>query len=282
MSNALHVTDFISPNKGNAAFSIKQRLNDFKTLYFSQISKDLVVSCTYNQRYDRWCFFFKYPSEGNDKYPTDIMYDILIEFNPNGKSDKGLATLDTYDIYIYSNAPSFIFTFDYVIKKQIGFPKSLPHSYLSRYAISKPPRVRNTFEIMTAEKTTWICFFHLYHNGYLTKDLANKLINDKNKNEDFYIKQMETQTAKLQELKTMNDLIKAAKDAEKNKKSPQKTYQLQKKQSDLSVGNKFSFNGSFKSGFKRINPLQFLSKVDKFNKKPAKSLFKADTLKSDL
>lgn len=288
MSNALHVSDFLNPNKGNAAFSVKQKLNEYKELYYKQVAKDLLVSCTYNKRYDRWCFFFKYPSEGNEKYPTAIMYDIMIEFNPTKKSDSTLASLDGYDIYIYSNAPSFIFTFDYVIKKQIGFPKSLPSNYLSKVAITKPPRVRNTFEIMTAEKTTWICFFHLYRNGYLSKNLAEKLIGDKTKGEEFYIKQMQSQPAKLAELKAMNDLLKSAREAEKmaNKnKNLSKTYKKETldKDNPLSVGNKLEFsNASFKSGLNRINPLKFLNKVEKRNTLNAKGLFKATELKSNL
>ena len=277
MSNALHVDDFLTPNKGNAAFSVKNKLEDFKQLYFTKISKDLLVSCTYNKRKDRWIFFFKFPSESNDKYPTPIMYDVMIEFDPTSKNDVNVASLNSYDIYIFSNSPSFIFTFDYVIKHKIGFPKALPGKYLSNIAISKPPKIRNTFEIMTAEKTTWICFFHLYRNGYLTKSVAEQLISkDKSKNEDFFIKQMETQPNKLHEIKLMNDLMKEAKKEEEKKKDPTKTYRPVKE--DKLNPLSFSFTKSFKSGLHRYNPKQVLSHVSKKNlgSLGAKSMFKND------
>ena len=280
MSNALHVVDFINPNKGNTAFSIRPKLEQYKQYYFEKVAKDLLVSATYNERKDRWCFFFKFPSGENDKYPTAIMYDILIEFNPISKSNKDLTSLDQYDIYIYSNSPSFVFTFDYVIKHKIGFPKILPNNYLSKVAISKAPRIRNTYEIMTVEKTTWICFWHLYRNGYLNKNMAKTLIN-KEKDENFYIKNMDTQPQKLQEIKQMQDLLKQEKLADKVAKQ---TKQLAKSYSSnssidtdnpLSVGNKLTF----KSGLNKINQLKFLSHIEKKNELKTKNMFKADNLK---
>lgn|SRR5574344_1069843 len=266
MSNSLHVKDFLSPLSGNAAFSVKTKITEYKQLYFDKISKDLLVSCVYNQHYDRWMFFFKYPSEDNDKYPTAIMYDILIEFDPPNKSSKDLASLDDYDIYIFSNSPSFIFTFDYVIKKQIGFPKVLPSNFLSKVATSKAPRVRNTYEIMTVEKTTWICFYHLYKNGYLSKATAQQLIGKET--ESYFIKNMETQPQKLQELKAMTDMLKAAKVADKNKKlekSYRKGDDTTNSMGDKTLHKSFNFNSSFRSGLNRINPLNFISHVSKRN-----------------
>ena len=279
MSNALHVNDFLTPNKGNAAFSVKNKLEDFKQLYFTKISKDLLVSCTYNKRKDRWIFFFKFPSERNDEYPTPVMYDVMIEFDPKDKAAAATATLNDYDIYIFSNSPSFIFTFDYVIKHKIGFPKALPGKYLSNVAISKPPKVRNTFEIMTAEKTTWICFFHLYRNGYLTKNIAEQLISkDASKNEDFFIKQMETQPGKLHEIKLMNDLMKSMKE-EKQKKDPTKVYKPPVRKDDGRINPlSFNFTKAFKSGLHFYRPKSVLSQVDKKNlgSRGAKSMFKSD------
>lgn len=283
MSNALNFDSFMNPMKGNAAFSIKTQLQAYKELYLTKISKELLVSCVYNKRYDRWMFFFKYPSENNEKYPSNIFYDIMIEFDPQRKSDAAAATLNTYDIYVYSNSPSFVFTFDYVMKQQVGFPKSLPKSYLSKIAITKPPKIRNTFQILTAEKTTWICFYHLYRNGYLNKDIAKQLISDKTKTEDFYIKNMQTQPEKLQEIKSMQDLIKNENKAKKenDKSKTIKTYRKDEDKEKSPLHTSILNTSSFKSGIRRINPFSFLSKLIAKNLK-TKDLYKSDTLKSNL
>ena len=80
---ALNYDNFMQPMKGQAAFSLKNKLDEYKRLYFELYAKELLVSCVYNKRYDRYTFFFKLPSAENDKYPTAIMYDIVIEFDPN-------------------------------------------------------------------------------------------------------------------------------------------------------------------------------------------------------
>ena len=79
---ALNYDNFMQPMKGQAAFSLKNKLDEYKKLYFELYAKELLVSCVYNKRYDRYTFFFKLPSAENEKYPTAIMYDILTEFDP--------------------------------------------------------------------------------------------------------------------------------------------------------------------------------------------------------
>lgn len=238
---ALNYDNFMQPMKGQAAFSLKNKLDEYKKLYFELYAKELLVSCVYNKRYDRYTFFFKLPSAENDKYPTAIMYDIVIEFDPNKNKKEALkhsAIMNDYDIYVYSNSPSFVFTFDYVVKHKYGFPHCVPYSYLSKVAITKAPEIRNTFELMTIEKTTWMCFYHLVHNGYLTKELATSLIST-NKDENFYMRRVETQPRKLKEVKDMQDLLKENRAKERAAKNKQISKDYQKTDNDNPM--KYSF-----------------------------------------
>lgn len=220
---ALNYDNFMQPMKGQAAFSLRGKLEEYKRLYFELYAKELLVSCVYNKRYDRFTFFFKIPSAENDKYPTAIMYDIVIEFDPNKKLKDALknsASIKDYDIYIYSNSPSFVFTFDYVVKHRYGFPHCIPYSHLSKVAVTQAPEIRNTFELMTVEKTTWMCFYHLVYNGYINNKELAKSLSIPGKDEGFYMRRVETQPRKLKEIKELHDMMKEAKakqKAEKNK-----------------------------------------------------------------
>lgn len=245
---ALKYDNFMAPYKGNTAFNLNPKLNEYKQAYFEKYASKILVSCVYNAHNGRYTFFFKVPSGENDKYPTELLYDIIIEFNPPGNKKKdveNLADLQTYDIYIFSNSPSFIFTFDYVIKQKYGFPHCVPYSLLSKVAITKAPEVRNTFEIMTIEKTTWMCFFHLVHNGYLTKELCKTLIST-NKTESFYLKNVASQPAKLKEIKDLKDVLKSAKEKEKKKNEVNKV-------NNKTSSNTNIFGMNFKNDFNVTN-----------------------------
>ena len=260
----LRVNDFMNPFKGNSAFSIKPKIDALKKEYFETYAKKIYCSCVYNERYDRYTFFFKVPSSGNDKYPVELMYDIIIEFNPP-KNDKKVvqpkADLNEYDIYIYSNSPSFVFTFDYVIKTQYGFPHCIGWMHLSKVAITKPPRIRNTLQIMTVEKTTWMCFFHLAHNGYLTKELINTLISS-GKNEAFYMKHVASQPEKLKELKDLMELMKKNREDKRLKKDEKEVKKELTKNSLFH--NPFKTNFKFDFTFMQNKKLKKIEKKNEF------------------
>lgn len=264
MSMPLRVNDFMNPFKGNSAFSIKPKIDALKKEYFETYAKKIYCSCVYNERYDRYTFFFKVPSSGNDKYPVELMYDIIIEFNPP-KNDKKVvqpkADLNEYDIYIYSNSPSFVFTFDYVIKTQYGFPHCIGWMHLSKVAITKPPRIRNTLQIMTVEKTTWMCFFHLAHNGYLTKELINTLISS-GKNEAFYMKHVASQPEKLKELKDLMELMKKNREDKRLKKDEKEVKKELTKNSLFH--NPFKTNFKFDFTFMQNKKLKKIEKKNEF------------------
>ena len=213
----LKYDNFMSPYKGNTAFSLNPKLEEYKKKYFDHYAKDIMVSCVWNKRYDKYTFFFKVPSEENDKYPTALLYDVIIEFTPSKamkNNSQNLAELDYYDIRVFSNSPGFVFTFDYIIyHKYGGFPSCVGNNLISKVAIQKAPVIRNTFEIMTVEKTTWVCFFHLVHNNYLTKEICKKIISTNNEN--YFIKSVSSQPLKLKEIKELHNIMREEKLKEK-------------------------------------------------------------------
>jgi len=217
--NLLNVEDFINPMKGNAVFNLKPVLERYKKEYYEFYNGKLKVACVHNPHTDRYMFFFKVPSEHNETYPVEIDYDVILEFDPpnsNKSGAKAASDLNPYNIYIFSNSPSFVFSFDYVIKHKFGFPKCLPSRYLSQIACTKAPEIRNRYEIMTVEKTTWVCFFHLYHNGYLNKETLKTLLSKNNEN--YYLRLVESQPEKLKEIKSVQQMVRDANKKERQRK----------------------------------------------------------------
>lgn len=197
--------------RGQATFDFSKKIKELKDKYFSSINKGILVSLVYDKKHDIYDFFFKVPSEDNGKLLTDIYYDTIIEFIPDPKNKQACLNasgLKDYHINIYSNSPGFTFTFTYVIKHRYNaIPKCVTYNLLSKVALQQAPVIKNQYQLMTMEKTTWWSLYHLDYNGFLNKEKALTLIN-KDKNINFYLKKIESQPEKLKELQEIKKLTK--------------------------------------------------------------------------
>ena len=197
--------------RGQATFDFSKKIKELKDKYFTSINKGILVSLVYDKKHDIYDFFFKVPSEDNGKLLTDIYYDTIIEFIPDPKNKQGCLNasgLKDYHINIYSNSPGFTFTFTYVIKHRYNaIPKCITYNLLSKVALQQAPVIKNQYQLMTMEKTTWWSLYHLDYNGFLNKEKALTLIN-KDKNINFFLKKIESQPEKLKELQEIKKLTK--------------------------------------------------------------------------
>lgn len=197
--------------RGQATFDFSKKIKELKDKYFSSINKGILVSLVYDKKHDIYDFFFKVPSEDNGKLLTDIYYDTIIEFIPDPKNKQACLNasgLKDYHINIYSNSPGFTFTFTYVIKHRYNaIPKCVTYNLLSKVALQQAPVIKNQYQLMTMEKTTWWSLYHLDYNGFLNKEKALTLIN-KDKNINFFLKKIESQPEKLKELQEIKKLTK--------------------------------------------------------------------------
>ena len=197
--------------RGQATFDFSKKIKELKDKYFSSINKGILVSLVYDKKHDIYDFFFKVPSEDNGKLLTDIYYDTIIEFIPDPKNKQGCLNasgLKDYHINIYSNSPGFTFTSTYVIKHRYNaIPKCVTYNLLSKVALQQAPVIKNQYQLMTMEKTTWWSLYHLDYNGFLNKEKALTLIN-KDKNINFFLKKIESQPEKLKELQEIKKLTK--------------------------------------------------------------------------
>lgn len=202
--------------RGQATVDFSKKIKELKDKYFSSINKGILVSLVYDKKHDIYDFFFKVPSEDNGQLLTDIYYDTIIEFAPNPKNKQGCLNasgLKDYDINIFSNSPGFTFTFTYVIKHRYNaVPKCIGYNLLSKVALQKAPVIKNQYQLMTMEKTTWWSLYHLDYNGFLNKEKALTLINKDNNNVNFFLKKIESQPEKLKELQEIKKLTKIERD----------------------------------------------------------------------
>ena len=84
-------------------------------------------------------------------------YDVVIEFQNVGDSDQSLTAKE---IRVFSNAPSFVFTYAYVFEERemlIPYLRSL----IGKEALSTPPRIRNPDETINYEKTVVLAMIHI-------------------------------------------------------------------------------------------------------------------------
>lgn len=93
-------------------------------------------------------YYIKVPSEDYDI--NKISYDVLFLL----KYDKNLKRANRH-MFLYSNSPSFIFTYCYVYNKH-GLLIDKLKSKLPIEALTKPPVVRNPIESLGYDKSTYI------------------------------------------------------------------------------------------------------------------------------
>ena len=152
------------------------------------------------------CFFFHFlimtedPEREND-------YDVVIGFYPT-KTQKLDTVITRYDIKIFSNSPSFIYTYAFVAKQN----KLLIVDFYNKFNVNvlkKPPVSRNPGKIMGYEKSIYYaCKYLVEHENLLNKSYVK---NHSDSNYKKLIKEVRKDSVILQEIKT----AKAVKQAKK-------------------------------------------------------------------
>lgn len=111
-------------------------------------------------------FLVKVPSEEyeHNKITYDVMF--LIKYDRN-------KTRENRDIEVYSNCPSFVFTYCYVYNKKGLFLTKL-RDKMPREALENPPVIRNPIESLGFEKSTYIAARYLIDGHCLSDSYVAK------------------------------------------------------------------------------------------------------------
>lgn len=111
-------------------------------------------------------YYVKVPSE--DYKNNKIAYDVLFLLT----YQKDVRRVNR-EIHMYSNSPSFIFTYCYVYNKH-GLLIDKLKNKLPNEALTMPPEVRNPIESLGYEKSTYIACRYLIDGGCLSDEYVNR------------------------------------------------------------------------------------------------------------
>lgn len=167
-----HIKDIINPLGNSAGLGTKGLiLQAYEQRYF--ILKDRIQwACTiYGEAY---IIHIRIPSES--RYCPDVFYDVVFQFNPNNINDKKDKIIDNYALSIYSNTPSFTFTFTYAFNK---YKLLIPwlKDKCSIQCLTKPAVIRNPNSIIGTDMKTWFAAYHIKRIGLLNKERFKANIN---------------------------------------------------------------------------------------------------------
>lgn len=230
-------------NRGLIRTNLDQR-------YEKLINKHHDFKC--NRYFDGNKFYFHIiiPSESE----RNNNYDIVIELSdPLGDFTKDI-TLNRYVMRVFSNCPSFVFTYAYVFNKYGMLIDDLKGKYTD-IVFDKEPSIKNPGEIINFEKSIYFaCKYLSSHKTLLNKlSLANvssigmKKTFDKIRNTDTILKEIKKENNRISE--------------EKNAKKKSKVHKVPKTDD---VNRVKAVNKT--TGSRRVTPHAKISKIKPIKK----------------
>ena len=145
--------------KGSTALNIKAIKSDYDKKY-NKIS-NIINHTTYFIKKDIYINIL-IPSSVNG-----IFYNVVLKFTPNSKST-GISVTDM-DFQIFSNSPSFLYTYANTYKKHKLLIRELDRK-LSREMIKNIATTRNPYSILSYDFTVYSALRYIFQNGYIKID----------------------------------------------------------------------------------------------------------------
>lgn len=125
-------------------------------------------------------FHFKIPSSTYD----GLFYDVVLQFYPEDKKMSQDKTISRYYVNIFSNSPSFMFTYTYVVYHNNMLPKGFK-KYCSKEALRNHPTTRNPVEVYGYEKSVYFaCLYIIINKLYNKFQIERSLFRFNNKTFD--------------------------------------------------------------------------------------------------
>jgi hypothetical protein len=172
------VSQMLRPfNKGFSALQIKLVMNDLVYRYTQNVREKMKIRVF--KEHDDYFVYAKIPSESNDEYPDSapIHYDVIIQLIPPNKAAIAWDNIREYDAKVFSNIPSFVFTFNYVYHHKRALI-NLPSSYYTQRAILEKARVRNPLNLFGIDKSLWFTIYYLDEHRIFKRSNIDALVED--------------------------------------------------------------------------------------------------------
>ena len=146
-----------NPYGKGSAFSSNTKQKDDLDEQFQKIS-DKIVSKIYRYR-DFVIYHVVIPSTKKDY----INYDVVVEVETKALHE-GAASLEDLDFKVFSNCPSFIFTYAHVFRQYNMICEWLLPKY-NKEVRTKAPSIRNQYGIVGLERSVYLALKHLHVTG---------------------------------------------------------------------------------------------------------------------
>lgn len=200
------IKDFLNNpgGKGNAALNIKSVKEGF-TARYEKIVKNI----------DYQIFLVKKDVYILVNIPSSVQgikYDILVKFTETSKS-AGTSIAD-YDMKLFSNSPSFLYTYAYAYDKQGLFLTDCKRK-LSAQMLKDIAKSKNPYGILSYDFSIFAALHFIVSNDYLSLDTINQYGKKVNKTD--VLKLVKNADALQKDRKFQKTAIKEAEKAEREK-----------------------------------------------------------------
>ena len=218
-----------NPMGKGAIIQGKQLILDDLNKRYEKLKSNNEFKCEIYKDGNTFIFHVKVPSESE----RDNDYDVVIELSPESKSilDKTLLSDESllrYNMRVFSNCPSFIFTYAYAYNEHELFIDYL-QKRLDDLVFKSAPTTKNPMNMVNFEKSIYFACKYLVEEKDMKKN-SIKSFAQRFKKKDF-IASIRTQAEIMQEIKRAKLALKDEKDKEltKNKK-PERTKNIMNKE----------------------------------------------------
>jgi hypothetical protein len=162
-------------NKGFSALQIKLVMNDLVYRYTQNI-RSKIRTRVFKEN-DDYFIYTQIPSESSDEYPDSapIHYDVIIQLIPPTKASLAWDNIREYDVKVFSNIPSFVFTFNYVYHKQRALV-NLPSGYYTQRTLMEKARMRNPLNLLGIDKSLWFAVYYCDEHRIFKKSNIDSLV----------------------------------------------------------------------------------------------------------
>ena len=197
----MKITNIVMPfGKGFAALSIKKLMDDMAKRYTATIEKDMQVFA-FKEKKD-YFIYAKVPSKTNDKYGTDkINYDVVLQLTaPSSANEKNDKEIRDWDVKVFNNNPSFMFTFNYAYNDRKALIK-MPAGYYGAISLKQRPDTRNPMLLLGIDEDLWFTILFLDRNHWFERSIIDNICNGHaNLNYKWLTEQVTPQETKLKEV----------------------------------------------------------------------------------
>ncbi len=151
---------------------------------------------------ESYVFVLSLPSEYNGiKYAEDLYYDVIVEFHTNDKNDLASNNIANYEMRVFSNCPSFTYTFDFTYSRIDALYKKIDKKMWNKEAIRKRPSKTNPLGMLGIEKSLVYAILHIESLTHLKKEnIAAQLVPDITKFPGKELDDLMSQDDKLKEI----------------------------------------------------------------------------------